>query len=208
VSVPSGGVWMVEDADVSLEFPSEMGIAELAQRAGVTPRTIRYYVAEGLLPPAGGRGQRRAYTEEHLRRLEVIGQLKAAYLPLREIRRRFTSLGPGESGQFVHAVARPAFEPGLTPPAPVVSTGPTAGLDQGTHSGAVPSGRFPLGFDPSPGMGKIEIYEPIETVWHRHVLAPGVELHVRETDDPKLVAAVERLLREAGEILDGDAPTS
>src|SRR5438045_3652795 len=37
---------------------AQLTIAELAARAGVTPRTIRYYVAEGLLPPPGGRGQR------------------------------------------------------------------------------------------------------------------------------------------------------
>ena len=65
-----------------------MGIAELAQRAGVTPRTVRYYVAEGLLPPPGGRGQRRAYGQGHLDRLDEIRELKAAYLPLHEIRRR------------------------------------------------------------------------------------------------------------------------
>ncbi|MDP9381147.1 MAG: MerR family DNA-binding transcriptional regulator [Chloroflexota bacterium] len=31
-----------------------MGISELAERAGVSLRTVRYYVSEGLLPPPGG----------------------------------------------------------------------------------------------------------------------------------------------------------
>ena len=61
----------------------------------------------------------------------------------------------------------------------------------------------PIGFGPSQGVGRIEIYEPTETAWRRHVLARGVELHVQETDDPKLAEAIQRLLREAATILDG-----
>ena len=73
-----------------------MGIAELARKAGVTPRTIRYYVVEGLLPAPAGQGQRRAYGQVHLDRLEAIRELKAAYLPLHEIRRRLgDDLPPG-----------------------------------------------------------------------------------------------------------------
>jgi hypothetical protein len=34
------------------------------------------------------------------------------------------------------------------------------------------------------------------------VLARGVELHVQETDDPKLAEAIQRPLREAATILD------
>jgi hypothetical protein len=30
-----------------------------------------------------------------------------------------------------------------------------------------------------------------------------VELHYRETDDPRLAEAIQRLIREAGAILDG-----
>ncbi len=35
----------------------ELSIGELAQRAGVTRRTIRYYVEIGLLQPPDGSGQ-------------------------------------------------------------------------------------------------------------------------------------------------------
>src|SRR5215217_8366397 len=62
-----------------------MTIGELADQAGVTPRTIRYYVEQGLLPtPEYGRPAE--YTEEHLRRLDLIRRLKDQYLPLEEIR--------------------------------------------------------------------------------------------------------------------------
>ncbi len=54
-------------------------------RARVTPRTIRYYVEQGVLPPPG-RGRPAEYTSDHLRRLALIRRLKEQYLPLEEIR--------------------------------------------------------------------------------------------------------------------------
>src|SRR5579871_3173236 len=67
-------------------------IGELAERADVTPRTIRYYVSEGLLPPPGGAGQQRVYSYEHLLRLRAIQRFKAEYQPLAEIRMRLDAL--------------------------------------------------------------------------------------------------------------------
>jgi len=67
-------------------------IGQLAEIAGVTPRTIRYYTAEGLLPRPDARGQYALYGEEHLLRLQLIGQLKETYLPLGEIKARIENL--------------------------------------------------------------------------------------------------------------------
>jgi DNA-binding transcriptional MerR regulator len=62
-----------------------MTIQELADRADVTTRTIRYYVDQGVLPPPE-RGRPAEYTEEHVARLALIKRLKEQYLPLEEIR--------------------------------------------------------------------------------------------------------------------------
>jgi DNA-binding transcriptional MerR regulator len=62
-------------------------LSELTRAAGVSIRTVRYYIAEGLLPPPIGAGPRAAYTRGHLDRLRLIARLKDAYLPLKEIRR-------------------------------------------------------------------------------------------------------------------------
>jgi DNA-binding transcriptional MerR regulator len=62
-----------------------MTIQELANRAEVTTRTIRYYVEQGVLPPPE-RGRPAEYTEEHVARLALIKRLKEQYLPLEEIR--------------------------------------------------------------------------------------------------------------------------
>lgn len=64
----------------------EYSIGELARQAGVTRRTIRYYVELGLLPPPGGAGRAATYTLDHLRRLEQIRALQAHRLSLEEIR--------------------------------------------------------------------------------------------------------------------------
>jgi DNA-binding transcriptional MerR regulator len=79
---------------------------ELTEAAGVSVRTVRYYIAEGLLPPPIGAGPGSAYTQGHLDRLQVIGRMKASYLPLREIRRHLAGL----SDQEVRALAAETVE--------------------------------------------------------------------------------------------------
>src|SRR3954454_1914144 len=64
-----------------------MRIGDLTERAGVTPRTVRYYESIGLIPPGEreGHGQH-YYTEETVARLRKIDQLKQLGLSLDEIR--------------------------------------------------------------------------------------------------------------------------
>jgi DNA-binding transcriptional MerR regulator len=87
-------------------------IGELAAAAEVTPRTIRYYTAEGLLPPPETRGKYALYGGDHLRRLRLIARLKAAYLPLNEIRARIEQLTPDQVaqllGEYHHSQDEPA----------------------------------------------------------------------------------------------------
>lgn len=63
-------------------------IAELAERGGVTRRTVRYYVQRGLLPTPLGTGRGPHYTTEHLQRLIHIRTLQDAGVPLAEIATR------------------------------------------------------------------------------------------------------------------------
>lgn len=67
---------------------------ELTELADVTTRTVRYYIAEGLLPPPATIGRNASYTQEHLDRLRLIARLKEEYLPLKEIRARLQSMTP------------------------------------------------------------------------------------------------------------------
>jgi DNA-binding transcriptional MerR regulator len=71
-------------------------LTELADLAGVTPRTIRYYLAQGLLPAVGQSGPGAKYDDRHLARLRLIRRLQAEHLPLAEIRRRLDDLSDAE----------------------------------------------------------------------------------------------------------------
>jgi len=66
--------------------PESLDIAELAKRAGVSSRTIRYYGELGLLKAdARGSGGRRLYSNDALERLRFIGRLKNLGMTLDEI---------------------------------------------------------------------------------------------------------------------------
>jgi DNA-binding transcriptional MerR regulator len=61
-------------------------IAEMCDRTGLSPRTIRYYEEIGLLPGVRRRASgRRVYGPEELERLGFINRLKALGLSLAEI---------------------------------------------------------------------------------------------------------------------------
>ncbi len=61
-------------------------ISELAEAAGVTVRTIRYYVSKGLLTPPVEDGMYSHYSEINLKELKLIKAYQEQYLPLDVIR--------------------------------------------------------------------------------------------------------------------------
>ena len=63
----------------------KLRIGELAERAGVTTRTIRYYESRGLLGPPDRPGGFRHYGDDALVRLKKIDALKKLGLSLDEI---------------------------------------------------------------------------------------------------------------------------
>src|ERR1044071_7374894 len=76
-----------------MEAPGEfLGIDELAARAGVSRRTVRYYVQRGLLPPPEGLGRGKHYTEQHLTALVRIRELQESSVPLDEIAARLSGV--------------------------------------------------------------------------------------------------------------------
>ena len=62
-------------------------LGELSEKSGIPARTIRFYIARGLLdgPAKAGRGA--VYTAEHLARLETIKKLQAEGRMLSDIAR-------------------------------------------------------------------------------------------------------------------------
>ena len=75
-------------------------VSELAQKAGVTKRTIHYYVSKGLLLPPEGSGVNSLYNDEHLKRILLIKKLQAEYMPLNKIR-EYILENPKESSEKI-----------------------------------------------------------------------------------------------------------
>jgi DNA-binding transcriptional MerR regulator len=67
-------------------------IDELSAETGITPRTIRYYITEGMIPPAYGRGASATYDRRHLLRLRLIVELKNEFKPLDAIKQELSGL--------------------------------------------------------------------------------------------------------------------
>lgn len=89
--------------------PETYRLSELAEAAGVTPRTVRYYIAQGLLSSPGRLGAGTRYGREHLDRLHRIRRLQDQGLSLAEIRDR---LDPRPAPMLADASWAP-LEPGL-----------------------------------------------------------------------------------------------
>ena len=62
-------------------------VEQLADAAGVRVDTVRYYQAQGLLPPPKRAGRRALYAESHLKLLRRIRELQRDGLPLAVIKR-------------------------------------------------------------------------------------------------------------------------
>ena len=83
-------------------------LRELCDSAGVTPRTVYYYVQQGLMPHPGARGRGTRYERRHLHRLKLIRLLQADGKPLAEIRRRQAALSDAQVEREVAGASRAA----------------------------------------------------------------------------------------------------
>lgn len=84
---------------------SRYTIEELERLTGYPARTIRYYIARGLLQPAYGRGPTATYDRDHLRRLQYIELLKQERMSLDQIHEHLMDMEPADievalRGQF------------------------------------------------------------------------------------------------------------
>ncbi len=182
-------------------------LTELADLAGVTPRTVRFYLAQGLLPAVGQSGPGSKYDADHLARLRLIRRLQAEHLPLAEIRRRLDDLDPGDIRDLVGDPVPPPppdsaleyLRTVLAAPAPARMRPTRRVVPTGAADASVTDGAPPA--EP-PAAGA-----PIErSQWERIVLAPDVELHLRRPLSRAQNKQVDRLVTIARELLEEDRP--
>lgn len=183
-------------------------LTELADLAGVTPRTVRFYLAQGLLPAIGQSGPGSKYDVGYLARLRLIRRLQAEHLPLAEIRRRIDGLDEDEI-----RVLAGSQEPGPPPDSALDYLRSVLGAS--TVAAAAPSPApnviaerldEPYGSTPAAAPAATSA-QPIErSQWERIVLAPDVELHIRRPLARAQNKQVDRLVTIARELLEEDRP--
>ncbi|MFA1545027.1 MerR family transcriptional regulator [Actinomadura chokoriensis] len=88
----------------------ELTVDELASRAGVTVRTVRFYAGRGLLPPPRLRGRTGLYGADHLARLELVRELQSLGLTLASIEKHLQKIpldAPAEDLALQRALLSP-----------------------------------------------------------------------------------------------------
>ncbi|NJN14816.1 MAG: MerR family transcriptional regulator [Oscillochloris sp.] len=206
----------------------EYTIGELAELAGVTPRTIRYYTGEGLLPQPDTQGRYARYGKPHLERLRMIAELKAEYLPLRVIRERLdadsAAAQPHSDQHQGSPFALGGNERGLRRRPSDARRGALHEAGESYSAGlSHPVLGNPLSINPAPlQLGRYEFFPhqtdaddsgdaervssdehpaPVAEHWQRIRLAAGVELHIREPLSAQRRKRLEELIRAARDVL-------
>ena len=77
--------------------PKELGVGELAERAGVAVSALHFYEARGLIHSVRSGGNQRRYARSVLRRLAVIKVAQRVGMPLAAIAEALNALPSGRT---------------------------------------------------------------------------------------------------------------
>ncbi len=167
--------------------PKILTLQDLCERASVSPRTIRYYIQQGLLPPPDGAGRGASYSLAHLERLELILKLKKQHLPLTQIRRRLEGLTPEDVSRLLKGPK----------PTPASSA---ADYVRAVLSGEQARVEAPLSKPTSSAHSTVRT----RSTWERHSITPEVEIHIQRPLSREANQRVRELLRLAQDLFDPD----
>jgi DNA-binding transcriptional MerR regulator len=193
-------------------------LADLSGLADVTPRTVRYYIAQGLLRSPGTTGPGARYDDGHLARLRLIRRLQREHLPLAEIRARLASLTDDEAIAEAEGPAEPPAESALDYVRGVLEGGAfrmSPGPDwlaaspppaSPRHLSRTLSSSLREQVEPGPPLDAEAPAAPDRSHWERYTLAPDVELHVRRPLTRSQNRAVTRLVETARQLLEENQP--
>ncbi len=203
-------------------MPTDLTLAELSALADVSTRTIRYYIAQGLLPSPGREGPATRYPVSALHRLRLIRQLQRGHLPLAEIRRRLAGLDdaelealaseapderPADSAlEYVRAVlgSLPAAGPSAAAsPRPLAR----ASIAPAEAPRTTAASEAPAPDSEGSTVTPAPLAPPLErSQWEHVVLEPDIELHLRRPLSRPANKRVERLIAFARQLLEEDQP--
>ena len=173
-------------------------LAQLSEQAGVSQRTVRYYIQQGLLPSPDTRGPGAHYGIEHLERLTLIRKLQREHLPLSEIRRRLESLSAEDIRELLAREPERAKGDAAEYIRGVLSEG-SAMLFSDAQTGKAQAKSIAV---PRDAAEAARWKGPIRAQWDRITVSPDVELHVRRPLTREQNRQVERLLEAARDIFE------
>jgi len=193
-------------------------LTELADLAGVTPRTVRYYMSQGLLPSQGTSGPGAKYDDAHLVRLRLVRKLQREHLPLAEIRQRLAGLDDTTIANLADQPTevtdpqdtaldyiRRVLGPAQVNPNRLAAINERPAAAYGLAREPMPAepllgapAPITLGVEPAPSRS----FE--RSQWERIPLAPDIELHVRRPLPRPLAKQVDRLVSIARDLLEED----
>ena len=184
-------------------------LTELADLAGVSVRTVRYYQSQGLLSSSGTSGPGAKYDEAHLARLQLIRRLQRDHLPLAEIRRRLADLDDATVMTLAeNAPQAPPQDSALDYVRGVLASGsaPPASPRFARRAAEMPAAAYAMSVqltppEPPPADARVRIER---SQWERIELATDVELHVRRPLPRPLARQVDRLIAIATDLLKED----
>lgn len=209
--------------------PETFDLKSLSAQTGVAPRTVHFYVQQGLLPPPDGAGRGARYTAVHRDRLRLIRRLQDQHLPLAEIRRHLdripdAMLGevasspappkPRSAADYIRSVLGSGTPAPASPPTRVFSKAPPA-------PGASPVLRAPMRPTasrlPDPDLDVFAEAAPLRddlgfsrttvdrSQWERLVIHPDVEIHLRRPGSRATNRKADKLVDFARSIFKEDA---
>ena len=185
----------------------KLSLQDLATEARVTPRTVRYYISEGLLPSAE-RGPGAKYGTDLLYRLRLIRQLQRSHLPLAEIRRRLRELTDEQVRELLDSPASQAAAEGhaLDYVRSVLAERGTQPAMAAHANRALATRPEAPALPPADEEAAAPPYQTDRSHWERIVLSPDMELHVRRPLTRHQNRAVSRLIDHAHQLLEEDTP--
>jgi Ca-activated chloride channel family protein len=160
-------------------------LEDLARRAGVSPRTVRYYVQRGLVPAPAFRGPDTAYGEEHLATLLAVKRLQEDFWPLDAIAGAIA----GRSIDELHRIG----EGKLQPRRPGAQSAPNA-PNAPSEPEVTPKKR-----KAAKESAREEATPIARAKGERIELARGLELWIDETASDATKALVDEIMRLARE---------
>jgi DNA-binding transcriptional MerR regulator len=179
---------------------AELDIKTLCKKAGVTSRTVHFYVQQGLLPPASSPGPGARYTEGHLKRLRLARLLQQQHLPLAEIAKRLKGLTDAQVGELLNEAR--ARRPAVRESALDYIRGVLGEAQASREPVMWFTNQMRYQVDPTASSVAAWGATPGRSQWERFALTDGLELHVRRPLLRVQQRQLDRLLAAAKDIFD------